>query len=418
MSAPLHELLVDEITSVGLVPRGDNPAAKVAFWKAKGIDSDDDAGRAERLAGRLYSMAKTLHDGEATTFTEELSGDTMAEVMNEVWTVTAALNRAVTNTLDDQDEPDRESLIKGSLDQFVATVLAALPEWLEGQPTGQFEKTIEDPGKDSGETSGKNPTYPDGSDTVGKQDPADDAGKDASSREGHMPDTAPTLSDEVREGLTDEAVEYLKHLEETVAGIDAVVTTAVEKALADSTKSDDGEGEKEDIRKGLSDEQAAAFDKMQEDLDAAKDQGDTAVERIAKMERDREVDRFTEIAKGFPGLGAEDDKGEPTDIDVQTIEAVEKIEDEDVRENVYKALRAREVLATAATIVKSSPRRLIGGDGTDSEQADAIVIAKAAELRTADSDLTEEQAYDRALDEVDPKVAAAAVAAPAHREGS
>lgn len=75
-------------------------------------------------------------EDEAKTFAETLAERQaerrLSEVRSEIWDVVFSLERSIIETLEDP-KADKAAIIRGSLDQFQATVEAAIPKWVAGE---------------------------------------------------------------------------------------------------------------------------------------------------------------------------------------------------------------------------------------------------------------------------------------------
>lgn len=145
------------------IPAEDLPNVKrriLTAWRKTHPDAPEDEipnvlkGRDSTAEGFVSRMLRAIGKGlgwspeevekaehEATTFAEELDEERNRKVESEVWNYVYALSGAISSTLRDQSV-DREALIRGSLDQFTASIEAALPSWLQGNVVEKVGRAI------------------------------------------------------------------------------------------------------------------------------------------------------------------------------------------------------------------------------------------------------------------------------------
>lgn len=97
--------------------------------------SGEDGGLVRRILDAIGKALGLSHEQlakaeqEVMTFNEVL---TLQEAESELWDYISALQQSIRSILQDPSATDKEALIRGSLDQFVAAVEAAVPNWLAG----------------------------------------------------------------------------------------------------------------------------------------------------------------------------------------------------------------------------------------------------------------------------------------------
>ena len=148
-----------DITNVDLVDRPANPGARIMLFKR---DSDPDPGAADSQAGKgetkktglLHLIAKKLgltdqdleevekDETGAETFDEAFTERTARRVLEDLWDYTSALQESVCSILKDSAVTDKLGMIGGSLDQFHAAVLSAVPMWLRGRSVMKAEEAV------------------------------------------------------------------------------------------------------------------------------------------------------------------------------------------------------------------------------------------------------------------------------------
>lgn len=102
MPIATHRLRVRRVKTVGFVDKGDDPDAEIVFFKR--AETFDEVGSSERIS-------------------------------EEVWDLTHRLSRSIRSALDDsEDNQSPLDIITTSLDQFMATVRARAPMWVQGKP--------------------------------------------------------------------------------------------------------------------------------------------------------------------------------------------------------------------------------------------------------------------------------------------
>lgn len=118
-----HLLRVSRLDTIGLVDKGDNPEAHIVFWKRA----------PEREVGKGLM-----------TFDQSAAVD---ETRSGIWNLTERLGRVLSEAMEyvaggeePEDGIDPVSVINDSLDQFVAAVRAAVPNWAAGQPMQKHQE--------------------------------------------------------------------------------------------------------------------------------------------------------------------------------------------------------------------------------------------------------------------------------------
>lgn len=328
-------LRVKRIDTVGLVDSGDDPAADILFFKR---------GTSKR----------------AETFAEVGASERVNE---EIWDLTHRLNRSIMSALDDADEDqDSTEVMATSLDQFTAAFKARIPMWAAGEPT---EKATGGPiAKITGlldEFVGKARA------ALGRESRGTNGGHTMSDFDKTTLDEAARAEFERLEADATEAAEKAQAAEDKVAEL--------AQKVADFEKAQESGDDDDSVLKGLSDEARA---QVAEEL-AKRDEKIT--ELIEKQRRDDMSIRFTK-GNDLEHVGG--------DERLDTLLAVQKATDSET----WDALST--MLAALSKQVGESA--LFGelGSGSDVQvgggEAMATIKSKAAELRKADSSLTEEQA--------------------------
>lgn len=198
------------------------------------------------------------------------------------------------------------------------------------------------------------------------------------SEEGHdMPDKNNSITDELLKGLPEEAQQAIKKLQADAAKV-ADLEKQVEELKKGQDKGDEGQV---DLFKGMSPEQRAHFEKMQKRAEEA--------ERIAKEEREARLRKeYIQKAQELSGLNISAEEFGPI-----LKSAAEKLPEEEFT-------KLHEVLKSASKVIEtSSIFKEQGRDGAGEDTALAELEKKAEELRKADSSLTKEAAFTKAMQE-------------------
>lgn len=129
-----------DITNVDLVDRPANPGARIMLFK-RDNSADEPRGLLQRIAKKLGLTDEDIgkSDDQAETFDEAFSEESARRALDEMWMYTAAFQDSVRSIICDVAITDKQGMISGSLDQFTAAVLAAVPGWLK---TGMVTKAV------------------------------------------------------------------------------------------------------------------------------------------------------------------------------------------------------------------------------------------------------------------------------------
>ena len=158
---------------------------------------------------------------------------------------------------------------------------------------------------------------------------------------------------------------------------DAATAKAEKDKAAEIAKAEQGKKTAEQVAK----EAGEAVTALQKQLTSATDQ-------ISKLAEEREVERFTEIAKSFPQMGK-------AEVAVPQLRAIAKA----LGDEGFKAYRIQQT-AIAEQLRQSSLFKEIGANGEGDGSAAGKIATIAKGLREKDKALTEEQAYSKALEQL------------------
>lgn len=328
-------LRIKRLDRVGFVDKGDDPEATIVFWK-----------RAETFAEQKDESR--LHD--------------------EIWETTSAMSSALRSALFDADEDqDPEAIILTSLDQFVATVKAKLPMWLQGKPVDKAKK--------------KGTTVP----ASEKQPPTGIVG--------WLKKVATDLKwpqeeiEEIEKLGQEEGSEGDSAKEGDMEGFD--VTTLPDEAQAEFQKREEEIAElKEQVAKAKADgepdpEEEPVSDEVQKRLDASEERAEKAEKRIQKMEDAATNASFVEKASAYkhlPGWTA-DDQGPVLAKIAVALESGEFEKLQGVLKGADEAIRTGDLL------------RVVGGsEEPDEDSAEAELKAEVEKAMAADAELDEQVA--------------------------
>jgi hypothetical protein len=162
------------------------------------------------------------------------------------------------------------------------------------------------------------------------------------------------------------------------ADADAATAKAEKDKAAEIAKAEQGKKTAEQVAK----EAGEAVVALQKQLTASSEQ-------IAKLAEEREVERFTEIAKSVPHLGKAEES-------VPQLRAIAKAMDAKAFDAYLVKQRAIAEQLRQSNLLKEIGSNGEGGDGSAASKI--AMIAKG--LREKDKTLTEEQAYSKALEQL------------------
>jgi uncharacterized membrane protein len=321
-----------------------------AVTKALGLKGDEmfeDAKKDINQDTSLEDGKVDKHFGEQTTKSEsfvDVLSDKKNEakydqVCGEIWDYIWALEKAIESIIRDETNPNREALIRGSIDQFQASVETAMPNWLSGNRTIQ---------------------------KIGR--------KIAGDRLQRLKDAHGCLAAIIQEAEKEEegdpnmkinksalpadVVAYIEDLEKKAGGTETPPIDDINKAELP-----------EPVRKRLEDLESKVA-KAEKEADERK-----TVEYVAKAEK-----------LGLPGVEAAEMGKVLKSLSEKDPEAYATVE---------KALTA-----SAAAIAKSATFEEIGKSGSDNTgDAYAQIVAKANDIRKSDPSLTQSQAIAKAFNE-------------------
>lgn len=169
MATKLKDL---KITKVDFVDAGANPKANVLLYKNKdGIPGESVAevqeqnvseGAEEHKQGsvlkRFFSAigkavgmkpeeidtaVEAIEKGGAQTFGEQLKERNRRKINDEIWDMCYALQSSLCSIICDEEVADAQGLMQSSLEQFSATVTAAIPQWISGNGANVIKKSDE-----------------------------------------------------------------------------------------------------------------------------------------------------------------------------------------------------------------------------------------------------------------------------------
>ena len=325
-------LRIKRVDRVGFVDKGDDPKATIEFWK-----------RAETFAEQKDESR--LHD--------------------EIWETTSAMSSALRSALFDADEDqDPEAIILISLDQFVATVKAKLPMWLQGKAVDKNAKGKKEAPvvlkSDEKQSPGVWATLKRVVTDLGW--PAEEIEKLGQDEEGNVEGFDVTT-------LPDEAQAEFTKLQDAVTDLTSKLETATAE---DGGEGDGGEGDTDPLPEAV-----------QKRLDDAETRAEKAEGRIQKMEDANTNAQFVEKAAAYthlPGWTA-DDQG-PV---LAKIAAALEPEEMEKLEGVLKG--ASETIKTGDLLREVG----VGGDPEEGS-AEAEVKVEVEKLMAADAELDEQTA--------------------------
>lgn len=168
MATKLKDL---KITKVDFVDAGANPKANVLLYKNKdGIPGGSAAGvqgescggaeepKQESILKRFFSAigkavgmkpeeidtaVEEIEKSGAQTFGEQLKERNRRKINDEIWDICYALQSSLCSIMCDEEVDNAQELMQSSLEQFSATVTAAIPQWISGNGANVIKKSAE-----------------------------------------------------------------------------------------------------------------------------------------------------------------------------------------------------------------------------------------------------------------------------------
>lgn len=168
MATKLKDL---KITKVDFVDAGANPKANVLLYKNKdGIPGGSAAGvqgesyggveepKQESILKRFFSAigkavgmkpeeidtaVEEIEKSGAQTFGEQLRERNRRKINDEIWDICYALQSSLCSIMCDEEVDNAQELMQSSLEQFSATVTAAIPQWISGNGANVIKKSAE-----------------------------------------------------------------------------------------------------------------------------------------------------------------------------------------------------------------------------------------------------------------------------------
>lgn len=168
MATKLKDL---KITKVDFVDAGANPKANVLLYKNKdGIPGGSAVGSQEESCGgaeepkqesvlkRFFSAigkavgmkpeeidtaVEEIEKSGAQTFGEQMNERNRRKINDEIWDICYALQSSLCSIMCDEEVDNAQELMQSSLEQFSATVTAAIPQWISGNAANVIKKSAE-----------------------------------------------------------------------------------------------------------------------------------------------------------------------------------------------------------------------------------------------------------------------------------
>lgn len=168
MATKLKDL---KITKVDFVDAGANPKANVLLYKNKdGIPGGSAVGsqgescggaeepKQESILKRFFSAigkavgmkpeeidtaVEEIEKSGAQTFGEQLKERNRRKINDEIWDICYALQSSLCSIMCDEEVDNAQGLMQSSLEQFSATVMAAIPQWISGNGANVIKKSAE-----------------------------------------------------------------------------------------------------------------------------------------------------------------------------------------------------------------------------------------------------------------------------------
>lgn len=149
------------------------------------------------------------------------------------------------------------------------------------------------------------------------------------------------------------------------------------------------EGDSEDIIKDADPKVKEQFEKMQKRLDASEEERKVEKEKVDKLQKDLEMQKFTKEAQEMVAIAKESDK----------LADLLYIIKKSIPEDKYNELK--KILDSANSVIKESNLLVSIGSGEngDGKTSESTIKSKVEALRKAKPDLTPEEAEDQVLQE-------------------
>lgn len=169
MATKLKDL---KITKVDFVDAGANPKANVLLYKNKDgipggsaavaqgervVEAEEEPKQENILKRFLSAIGKAvgmkpeeidtaveeIEKSGAQTFGEQLKERNRRKINDEIWDICYALQSSLCSIMCDEEVDNAQELMQSSLEQFGATVTAAIPQWISGNGANVIKKSAE-----------------------------------------------------------------------------------------------------------------------------------------------------------------------------------------------------------------------------------------------------------------------------------
>lgn len=166
MATKLKDL---KITKVDFVDNGANPKANVLLYKNKdGIpggnaevqkDAGEEKPEQASILKRFFSAigkavgmkpdeidtaVEEIEKSGAQTFGEQLKERNRRKINDEIWDICYALQSSLCSIICDEEVTNAQELMQSSLEQFSATITAAIPQWISGNGANVIKKSADE----------------------------------------------------------------------------------------------------------------------------------------------------------------------------------------------------------------------------------------------------------------------------------
>lgn len=343
----LVNLNVKEVSGVG------SPANMRKFLIVK--SAEEGSSLKEKLENIVKRYLPSKGNG-ARTFAQAYAYETLDDQLRDMmFNAQYALRDSIKSILADPNTTDKVSAVNQALTDFSSVVSGSISNALN---------TLSVAGANNNGTGGQVPTI--------------------KSEEGRSMEENTVLTAEVLKGLPQEVQDEITKLMDQagqVTDLQKQVNDLKEQIEKSKGQEDGGEGEGEDLFKGMTPEQRAFFKKQQEKVEAA--------EKMAKAEKEARLNKeFIQKAAEFDGLA----------VKAEELGPVLKAASESLSEEQFAKLE--EVLKGASNAIKTGEvfKEVGSGEAGSSSVWDEIQ-KKAEELRKEDTSLSKEAAETRVLEE-------------------